>query len=142
MALTLTLYPPPSLLYAPCTIYSTFSIITSSFIINWCCCIIIQCSPQNLQVGLVFYSSLHSPRLIDFDMPTPKSMSSALKLHQNLQGLQCCMHGPSSARIQPVKEKEEIVLFPEVVTFLKCSLAKPSVGQSLNFISPKLRCLV
>ena len=57
------------------------------------------------------------------------------------------MHGPSSARIQPVKEKEEIVLFkesifPEVVTFLKCSLAKPSVGQSLNFISPKLRCLV
>ena len=27
-------------------------------------------------------------------------------------------------------------------TFLKCSLAKPSVGHSLNFISPKLRCFV
>ena len=29
-----------------------------------------------------------------------------------------------------------------MVTFLKCSLANPSVGQSLNFISPKLRCFV
>ena len=29
-----------------------------------------------------------------------------------------------------------------MVTFLRCSLANPSVGHSLNFISPKLRCFV